>query len=65
MAEEITGEKPEKKCVMGKEKPDPETSEVGGRQRQVLSTCWSDGTPNWTDGWHAFNCWRCGALNYN
>jgi hypothetical protein len=64
MAEDNTGEKPEKRYVMGKEKLDPETSEAGGRSGQKLYSCWNDGALNYFNGsWSGYTCWRCGAHN--
>jgi hypothetical protein len=64
MAEENTGQESGKRFVMGKEKPDPETGEVGGRSRQLLIACFNDGAGNyWNGSWNGFTCWKCGARN--
>jgi hypothetical protein len=61
MAEKNVGKKPESQPVMGKEKPDSETSEVSGRGKQVLYTCFNDGAGNYVPpDAKSWTCWRCG-----
>jgi hypothetical protein len=63
MADEKSGQKPDKEGGSGTEKGDE--SEAGGRRRHLLYTCWNDGAGNYVHAnWSWFTCWRCGALNY-
>jgi hypothetical protein len=64
MADEKSGQKPDKEGGSGAEKGD-DASEAGGRRRHLLYTCWNDGAGNYVhSNWSWFTCWRCGALNY-
>jgi hypothetical protein len=64
MADEKSGQKPDKEGGSGAEKEGDE-SEAGGRRRHSLYTCWNDGAGNYVhSNWSWFTCWRCGALNY-
>jgi hypothetical protein len=49
---------------IGREKPD-DSSEVAGRGRQILYTCYNDGAGNYIDpSWKYWSCWRCGTTFY-
>ncbi|MEY2563743.1 MAG: hypothetical protein QOH88_1936 [Verrucomicrobiota bacterium] len=64
MADEKSGKKPENEGGAGGEKGG-DSSEAGGRSRQLLYTCFADGVGNYvSSNWTWFTCWKCGALNY-
>ena len=65
MADEKTGNKPDKEGGAGTEQ-DADGAEAGGRRHhRLLYTCWNDGASNYVhSNWSWFTCWRCGALNY-
>jgi hypothetical protein len=65
-AVEKIGRKPELEGETGTENPIADTSEVGGRGRQLLYKCYHDGAENYVQIWGNgyFLCWKCGALNY-
>ncbi len=59
MAEEKPGEQREGKGGIGTEEPD--SSEVAGRGKKLLYTCYNDGAGNYVDlDWDWAQCWRCG-----
>ncbi|HMG04246.1 MAG TPA: hypothetical protein VK581_02220 [Chthoniobacterales bacterium] len=51
MAEERVGKKPELEGETGTENPIADTSEVGGRGRQLLYKCYHDGAENYVQIW--------------
>jgi len=55
MADEKSGQKPDKEGGSGTEKGDE--NEAGGRRRHLLYTCWNDGAGNYVHAnWSWFTC---------
>jgi hypothetical protein len=53
-----TDKQPDGPGGIGREKE----SEVTGRGKGFLYTCWNDGAGNYVDpNWEWFTCWRCGV----
>ena len=56
MADEKAGKKPDQEGGGGAEKED--ASEVGGRRRTLLYTCFNDGAGNYVSAVGVGSCWR-------
>jgi hypothetical protein len=70
MTEAKQGRKPETEdrdpeIPVGKQEPDADANEAGGRAKPMLFTCYNDGAGNYlyavSNG--QFTCWRCGTIN--
>jgi hypothetical protein len=55
-----TDKQPDGPGGIGREKE----SEVAGRGKGFIYTCWNDGAGNYVDpDWEWYTCWRCGVMS--